>query len=389
MTIETDHSITPFDELLSSFPRIGAAVKSSGITEPTPVQQQVVPVALEGRDVIAQAKTGSGKTLSFAIPLLAHLQLVEDKEETVALAITPTRELASQVHQVICKLNPDISPVCVIGGMSIGAQVAALKKDRRVVVGTPGRILDLVRQKELSLRSVRFFALDEADEMLSLGFFEEVFDILSLLPKHRHGMFLSATISGRVGMLSSKFLTRPEVIVVENTHEENQQIEHLYCQLKGDLLAKPNAACSFLGQLDPKSAIIFCNTKSETEFLEAILKRRGFNAERINSDLTQKQRNRIIAAVRDDSLRYLIATDVAARGLDIDHIELVVNYSLHHEPETYVHRVGRTGRAGRSGKALTFVSPLEFGAFHALKKTLQIDLKEVKVPEEERAGSAA
>ena len=230
--------------------------------------------------------------------------------------------------------------------------------------------------------------LDEADEMLSMGFLQDVRAILSRLPDQRQGLFVSATITPRVDMLVHSFLSQPEHIEVSSPEEEHPDIEHFYCEVGSDLMAKPLALCDLIETQRPRSTIIFCNTKSDTTLVEALLRRRGFDARRINSDLSQSQRSRIMKKIRADELKILVATDIAARGLDIEQIELVVNYAIHDQSETYVHRTGRTGRAGRSGRAVSLVGARDFGAFHHLQKMIDVEIKKLPLPTDEEVADA-
>jgi superfamily II DNA/RNA helicase len=361
-------------------PKLLSALSELSITEPTPVQREAIPRILKGGDFIVEAQTGSGKTLAFVLPILAKLIDVEPYNGNFALIVTPTRELAMQVASVVSDVLPEVEPACIIGGENQEKQVRALRKDPRIVVGTPGRLLDLINQRELVLRKCQMFVLDEADEMLSMGFIDEIREILSKLPKQRQGLFFSATMTPRVLSLASSFLTTPTRVELEPVVETTALIDHIFCRVDGALTAKAQALAAFLINRDPKSAIVFCNTKSDTELLEIMLRKRGIESKRINSDLSQKERERTMAAFRSGELRLLIATDVAARGIDVSDVELVVNYSLHDTPETYVHRTGRTGRAGKSGTALTLVAPQDFPLFFHLSKRLPVTLTEVTVP---------
>lgn len=384
MTSENQPQNTPLAEegffSLVKHPVIRGKLRELNIMTPTPVQRGAIPVVLEGHDIIAQAQTGSGKTLAFVLPILSKLLDAGDVSGTFALIVTPTRELASQVRNVVVSVLPDVQPACIIGGAKQSGQVRELRSDPRVIVGTPGRLLDLIQQREINLKSCRMFVLDEADEMLSMGFVEEVRSILSRLPKERQGLFFSATITPRVDMLASSFLREPKRVECEVRPETAPQIEHLFNRVDGALTSKATALAAFLHEMKPKSAIVFCNTKSDTELVEIMLRKRGFAPERLNSDLTQKERDSTMGRFRSGELNLLIATDVAARGIDIQDIELVVNYAIHEQAETYVHRTGRTGRAGRSGTALSLVGPQDFFAFNTLQKSLPVALKEVQVP---------
>jgi len=292
------------------------------------------------------------------------------------------------VLEVVSSLNSKLEPVLAIGGVDISKQIKKLSSDRRIVVGTPGRILDLMRQRELSLKECEYFVLDEADEMLSMGFLEDIRDILKKLPKERQGLFLSATITPRVDMLANSFLSDPAKIEIELDNDLVPDVDHSYYEVGNDLMAKPNALCDLIETLKPESAIIFCNTKSDTELVEALLRRKGFDARRLNSDLNQSQRNRVMKKIRAKELRFLIATDIAARGIDIEEIQLVVNYSIHEQSETYVHRTGRTGRAGKQGSAVSLVGPRDFGAFHYLRKVIDVEFTQKDLPDDQAVAKA-
>lgn len=371
---------TPSFRDLVRDPSLVEALEKGGIRIPTPVQAGALPIIGNGQDLIVQAQTGSGKTLAYALPLIELVRSLPNQRGTIGLIVSPTRELAVQVQEVMSLLAPDIKPVCVIGGASSVGQIRGLEADQRVIVGTPGRLLDLIRRREIVLRKCRYFVLDEADEMLSMGFLEDVRAILSRLPDKRQGLFISATITPRVRMLSQSFLTKPQTLTIEAPEGSAPDIEHLYCNVGGELTAKASAISDLIETERPESAIIFCNTKSETELVEVFLRRRGFDARRINSDLSQSQRARIMKSIRDHELRILVATDVAARGIDIEQIDLVMNYSIHDQPETYVHRTGRTGRAGRQGKAISLVGPRDFSAFLTLKNELPIRIEKMSLP---------
>jgi len=361
-------------------PKLLKALSNLSITTPTPVQQESIPKILTGGDFIVEAQTGSGKTLAFTLPILSRLLEAMPYQGNFALIVTPTRELAMQVASVVSDVLPEVEPACIIGGEKQERQIRALRKDPRVVVGTPGRLLDLINQRELVLRKCQVFVLDEADEMLSMGFIDEIREILSKLPKQRQGLFFSATMTPRVLGLANSFLSRPTRIELAPAEETSALIEHIYCRVDAGLTSKAQALAAFLANRRPKSAIVFCNTKSDTELVEIMLRKRNIESKRINSDLSQKERERTMAAFRSGELSLLIATDVAARGIDVSDIELVVNYSLHDTPETYVHRTGRTGRAGKSGTALTIIAPQEFPLFWQLSRKLPVTLTEVPIP---------
>jgi ATP-dependent RNA helicase DeaD len=384
-----DESLT-FEDLVPD-PGILEAIRRLGFSQPTPVQRRAIPEAMTGRDIIIQARTGSGKTYAFVIPLLTLLQRAEERGEIrslFGLMIVPTRELAIQIKEAIESLSTKYRPTCVIGGANMEAQINDIRQDPRIVVGTPGRLLDLMRQKVIKLNQCQYFVLDEADEILSSGFLEDVRAILSRLPDRRQGIFSSATITPRVDMLANSFLTKPRQIIIDVAEKDLPAVEHYFCDIPGDLMAKPNMLCDVIETWRPKSAVIFCNTKSDTQMVEALLRRRGFDARRLNSDLSQGQRNRVMRKIRDGELQFLIATDIAARGIDIAQLEMVVNYSIHEQAEIYIHRTGRTGRAGRGGKALSLVGPKDFGSFHFLRKVLNLDFRQAPAPSDEDVANA-
>ncbi len=373
---------TTFESIVNDSALI-ARMKALGIVKPTPVQAAAIPLALLNKDLVVQAQTGSGKTLAFVLPILAQLrESTRNKTTTLAIIITPTRELANQVKAVVESITPDVSPACIIGGASAHAQEQQLNRDARIVVGTPGRIQDFIDQRLILLRTCKTFVLDEADEMLSMGFQEEVKAILRRLPPQRQGMLFSATMPPSVKSLAYTFLRNPESVALQTAEEDRPKIEHIAYKVDGGVTSKASALCALLKSEKTESAIVFCNTKSDTTLVEAYLKRRGFNASKINSDLSQKERDAVLSSLRSGELKFLIATDVAARGIDIKELELVVNYSLHDEPEVYVHRTGRTGRAGASGKAVSLIGPQDFGSFYQLKRRLNVEFTELKLPEE-------
>ncbi len=377
-------------ENLVNVPSILEALTNLGFTEATQVQSLTILPALDNKDLVVEAKTGSGKTLAFGVPMLCQLQTEIDKgpvTQPFGLVVTPTRELAVQIATVLGQIIPDLAPVTLIGGIPYPKQKRQLTEDPRIVVGTPGRILDAIDQGDLDLRNLKMFVLDEADEMFSIGFTEDVEQILSAIPEKSQGLFVSATISPRVLALANKFLHEPEHVSAATLDETPPDIRHVFCEVGEEVVDKPIALCDFLEAFQPESAIIFCNTKSETELVEEFMRRRGFDARRMNSDLTQVQRNKIMEKIRARELRYLIATDIAARGIDIAQIELVVNFSIHHQSESYVHRTGRTGRAGRKGTALSLVGPHDFMGFQAVK-ALGIPLEKIMQPTDQEVASA-
>ena len=334
----------------------------------------------------------SALELCFALPLLSQLiadsEVDSAKNKTLALVVVPTRELAQQIVDVVNSLELDYSPALLIGGLPVRRQQLDLKKDARLVIGTPGRLLDFLDQRILSLRDCSYFVLDEVDEMFSMGFIDDVKAILSKLPSERQGMFVSATINPRVSMFAERYLKQAEHVVVDKTAEDLPSIEHCYCEVSAGLMSKPDALCDLLEVNNPSSAIIFCNTRSDTDLLDALLRRRGFNARKLNSELTQNRRQEIMQQIRAGKLKYLVATDIAARGIDIEQIELVLNYAIGDEAEAYLHRTGRTGRAGRMGRAISIIAPQDRLSFRNVVNIVKAEFKKVALPTDEEVAKA-
>ncbi len=376
--------MSDFSDLTELPEDILAGIGDLGWKEPMPVQTQVIPPMREGRDLIVQARTGSGKTGAFGIPIVAEV----DRENLApqAMVLAPTRELANQVATEIIAMGKHRGVRClpIYGGTAYQPQIDALRDGVHVVVGTPGRILDHLGAGRLKLDDVRFFVLDEADELLSLGFWPDMREIKSYLPEKRQSCLFSATIPQKVLALSRAFLSEPEFISLVEGHASPNEIEHFFCltsaQEKDDTLRR------IIEHEDPESAIIFCNTKDDVRYVTAFLQRRGFDADQISGDLTQVAREKAMARIKAGELRFLVATDVAARGIDISDLSHVISYSAPDSPETYVHRTGRTGRAGKTGTAISLVSGLDIGNFKHLQAVNKITVTERPVPSEEDMG---
>jgi ATP-independent RNA helicase DbpA len=332
-------------------------LESLGYLQMTAVQEQALPLALAGRDLIAQAKTGSGKTAAFALPLLSKLNPRDFG--TQALVLCPTRELATQVAAELRRLarhQQNIKVVTLCGGQSIGPQIGSLQHGAHIVVGTPGRIKDHLRKQTLSLQRVSCLVLDEADRMLDMGFIEDISSIIAETPPDRQTLLFSATYPDDIQALSARFQNAPERVSVETQHDDAQIDQQFYiCERN----AKPAALEKILAHHKPSGAVIFCNTKEVTREVCAQLKRAGINALALHGDLEQRDRDQVLVQFRQQSCRFLVATDVAARGLDIDDMPAVINYDLPRDPEIYVHRIGRTGRAGNTGMALSLFADSE------------------------------
>nr|WP_245402538.1 DEAD/DEAH box helicase [Psychrobacillus psychrodurans] len=333
------------------------AIEQLGYTEPTEVQQKVIPVVLEKQDVLVKSKTGSGKTASFATPLCELVDWEENKPQ--ALVLTPTRELAVQVQEDITNIGryKRIKGLALYGKSPFARQKLALKQKTHIIVGTPGRVLDHIEKGTLDVSKIEYLVIDEADEMLNMGFLEQVESIIKLLPKTRTTMLFSATLSEQIKKLSSKYMKQAVSIEIDASEENAPNIEHVKYvvveELKLSLLEKLTIV------ENPDSCIIFCRTKERVEQLVDVLDEKGYTADKIHGGMMQEDRFEVMDDFRKGEFRYLIATDVAARGIDIDDITHVIHYDVPLEQESYVHRTGRTGRAGRSGKSIMLATPFE------------------------------
>jgi ATP-dependent RNA helicase DeaD len=347
---------TEFNEL-NLHPQLVQAVTERGYTNPTPIQEAVIPVMLTGKDILGQAQTGTGKTAAFALPILHNL--TPGLGHVQALVLAPTRELGIQVAETMEDYGRfrKVSVLAVYGGMAYGPQIGSLRRGVDVVVGTPGRLLDLLKSKKLDLSQVQTVVLDEADEMLSMGFIEDIEAILQATPAERQTALFSATLPRQIRQLADKYMNQPEAISIERSQRTVAALEQrAYLVNEQDKLA----ALTRLFEVEPiTSALIFARTRLGTAELANELTVRGFPAEALNGDLSQQAREQVLNRFRQNQIKVLVATDVAARGLDIDDISHVFNFDLPQDAELYVHRVGRTGRAGKTGIALTLVTPKE------------------------------
>ncbi|MDF2659299.1 MAG: box helicase protein [Paenibacillus sp.] len=342
------------------------AITEMGFEESTPIQEKTIPLALEGKDLIGQAQTGTGKTAAFGIPLVSRIDPQEEK--IVALIMCPTRELAIQVAEEISKLGrfKGIRSLPIYGGQDIVKQIRALKKKPQIIIGTPGRLLDHINRKTIKLDSVNTVVLDEADEMLDMGFMDDIQSILQLVPSDRHTMLFSATMPENIKRLAKQFLTEPEHVSVIPKQVSAPLIAQAYIEVQEK--QKFEALCRLLDMEAPELAIIFGRTKRRVDELSEALQKRGYSAEGLHGDLSQNQRDNVMRKFRDGSIDVLVATDVAARGLDVSGVTHVINFDLPQDPESYVHRIGRTGRAGREGAAWTFVTPREIDHLHFIER---------------------
>ncbi|TGC09398.1 DEAD/DEAH box helicase [Methanolobus halotolerans] len=353
-------------------------IEDLGFEEPTPIQSQSIPYIMEGRDVIGQAQTGTGKTAAFGIPALEMIE--QDLGRVQVLVLCPTRELANQVADELNKLAryKDIKILPVYGGQSIDRQIRALRKGAQVVIGTPGRILDHIERRTLDIGHVSMVVLDEADEMLDMGFREDIELILNNVPTTRQTILFSATMPGPIMKLTKRYQRDPQLVKTVHKKLTVPNVEQSYFEVKPH--AKPEILFRLIDIYDVKSSLVFCNTKRGVDQLVEKLKSRGYLADGLHGDMKQQQRERVMANFRKGDIETLVATDVAARGIDVENIEVVFNYDVPQDEESYVHRIGRTGRAGKQGLAFTFVSGKELYKLKSIQRYTKVNITRKKVP---------
>ncbi len=366
-----------FDSLPLS-DEVRRALAEMAYVNPTPVQLAVWEPATRGKDAVVQARTGTGKTASFGLPIIDHI-LKRSVEAVQALVLTPTRELAVQVTAELDRIAKfkGTKTVAIYGGASMDRQIAALNQGAQLVVGTPGRVLDHIRRGTLKTSSIRLLVLDESDEMLSMGFERELNAILESLPAARQTLLFSATVPPDIERMAKTKLKEPEFVTLSGDHIGALEIQHFTYLIAQDKLG---ALIQIIESENPESAILFCNTKDQTESVAGALKSRGYDADWLNGDLPQGERESVMARTKQGQLRFLVATDVAARGIDVSHLTHVINFDFPFDAETYVHRTGRTGRAGRTGTAISLVLPQDIGSLYLLRLTYKIRPIERVVP---------
>ncbi|ANY68539.1 DEAD/DEAH box helicase [Paenibacillus sp. BIHB 4019] len=359
-------------------PKVLQAITELGFEESTPIQSKAIPIAMAGQDLIGQAQTGTGKTAAFGIPLINKIPTSE--ERIVALIMTPTRELAIQVADEIGKLTryKGLRSLPIYGGQEIGRQIRALKKKPQIIIGTPGRLLDHINRKTIRLEDVQTVILDEADEMLDMGFMEDIQSILKQVPDERHTMLFSATMPPNIQKLAQQFLKNPEHVSVIPKQVTAPLIDQAYIEVHER--QKFEALSRLLDMESPELAIIFGRTKRRVDELSEALQKRGYTADGLHGDLSQNQRDSVMRKFRDGSIDVLVATDVAARGLDVSGVTHVINFDLPQDPESYVHRIGRTGRAGKEGTAWSFVTPRELDHLHFIEKVTRQKINKKPLP---------
>jgi ATP-dependent RNA helicase DeaD len=374
---ESQASLT-FSSLLTNESLL-AALNAVGYESPSPIQAATIPVLLEGRDVVGQAQTGTGKTAAFALPILARIDL--DQKQPQALVLVPTRELAIQVAEAFQRYASHLEGFHVVpiyGGQSYSPQLHALRRGAHVVVGTPGRLMDHIKRETLRLSAIRHFVLDEADEMLRMGFIDDVEWILEQAPKTRQVALFSATMPPAIRRIAQRYLRDPAEVTIQTKTKTAEGIRQRYWMLSG--MHKLDALTRIL-EVEPFDAmLVFTRTKVATEELAERLEARGFAAEALNGDIAQAQRERTITRLKNGQVDIVVATDVAARGLDVERVSHVVNFDVPYDPESYVHRIGRTGRAGRTGEAILFIAPRERNMLRVIERATRKPIERMELP---------
>ncbi|MEC7946286.1 MAG: DEAD/DEAH box helicase, partial [Myxococcota bacterium] len=368
-------------------PEVLKGIEEKGYTVATGVQAATIEPALAGRDLVVRSKTGTGKTAAFCIPMVEGIPAGHRKPAAIALA--PTRELARQVAAecaAIAKYK-DLRVAVIYGGVGFGEQEAALQEGAEIIVGTPGRILDHIRRGNLDLSEAMYATLDEADEMLGMGFFEDVTKILDQTPESRQCLFFSATVDKRVRSLIHRYAKEPEDIRLSTDTDKVDGITHVLYETSPSF-HKARALLAIIDQEEPSSAIVFCNTREDTATVATYLDRQGLDAELISGELPQKKREQVMGRVKKGKTQYLVATDVAARGIDISDLSHVINYSLPDDPAVYMHRTGRTGRIGKKGIAISLAGGPDLGTRTTLEKQFEIDFVYKTLPTPEEAAKA-
>ncbi len=354
-------------------------LEAMGFVSPTNIQEQAIPLLLSGRDVVGQSQTGTGKTAAYSLPMLDQINTKNPKVQ--ALVLTPTRELAQQVAEAIKEFSGDrhLYILTICGGQSMERQIRSLEKGVQIVVGTPGRVIDLLDRGKLHLESLEWVVLDEADEMLSMGFIDDVKKILSQAPKQRKTACFSATMPREIRDLINKFLNDPATVTVQQTQATPSKIaQHVYNVPRG--WTKLKALQPILEIESPESAIIFVRTKQTAAELTIKLQESGQSVDEYHGNLSQAQRERLVQRFREGKIRLVVATDIAARGLDVELLSHVINYDLPDNAETYIHRIGRTGRAGKEGKAIALVDPMDRRLFKLIERRLRQTINVCQIP---------
>ncbi|MBI2411188.1 MAG: DEAD/DEAH box helicase [Candidatus Kerfeldbacteria bacterium] len=371
------HTI-PFSELPLS-KELQKAISEMGFEEASPIQTQTIPLLLEGSDIIGQAQTGTGKTAAFAIPVIEKIDLAQKAIQAVILC--PTRELAIQVSeefQKLLKYTRGVFVVPIYGGQPIQRQMQSLRQKPQIIIATPGRMMDHIERKSISLGDVKIIVLDEADEMLNMGFRESIEEILNYTPEERQTVLFSATMPRAIAALTKKYQRHPKHIQVAHKKVSAPKIEQFRIEVRPQM--KLEVLSRLIDVYNVKSGVVFCNTKRQVDEVVTHLKARGYSAQSIHGDLRQTERDRVMKAFKNKKVDLLVATDVAARGIDVEDLEAVFNYDVPQDEEYYVHRIGRTGRAGKSGRAFTFASGKQSYLLRQIQRYTQADIKPHPIP---------
>ena len=376
-TAAAKRSFTTF----SLSPETLRSVEAKGYEAPTPVQEETIPLALAGKDLVVQSRTGTGKTAAFGIPIVEKVDPGHGAVQAVVLA--PTRELAMQVAAEIAELGRDrgVKVESVYGGDSMERQVEGIRRGAHVIAGTPGRVLDHLRRGTLDFSGVHFLVLDEADRMLDMGFAVEMGQIMEFVPAERQTMLFSATIPLGIRGLIYHYMAEPQWVLLSEDQIYVKEVEHVYCMTSR--LHKEATLYRLLEYENPSSSMIFCNTREETRLVATFLRNRGLAVAMLSSDLTQRKREQVMAGFRAGTIRHLVTTDVASRGIDIEDLSHVFVFSTPESPEQYIHRAGRTGRVGKSGRAISLVAAMDLVAFNRLVKRYHVEVREIPVPTDE------
>lgn len=370
--------ITRFEDMNLSSSML-QSIKQKGFEEATPIQASIIPLFLSWKaDIVGQAQTGTGKTAAFAIPLIELINTKDNK--TQAIILTPTRELAIQVAEEINSfaVNSPVNIALVYGGQSIMNETRKLKSWAQIVVGTPGRVKDHIGRKNLRLEHIKYFVLDEADEMLNIGFRDEIEEILEATPADKRVLLFSATMPKEILVIAKTYMKDFETISIKRATVTNESINQIYFEVKDR--DKFEALCRILDVEDDFFGIVFCRTKRDVDEVSDNLKRRGYLAEALHGDIDQRVRERILKKFKSNEINILVATDVAARGIDVNNLTHVINYALPENPESYTHRIGRTGRAGKTGTAINFVSKAEYRKLFLIERMTKSPIKKEKLP---------
>jgi ATP-dependent RNA helicase DeaD len=374
--IHTEEKLITFSDL-GLKKEILQGIKDAGFTVPSPIQAAAIPFILAGRDIVAQAHTGTGKTAAFSLPALNNLNI---KEGIGILVITPTRELATQVSDEIFKYgrNMGVKTVTIYGGSSYNRQIDLIQRGASVVVATPGRLLDILKKNLVKDFAPSVVVLDEADEMLDMGFLDDINEIFSYLPSNRQTLLFSATMPKPIKLLAERILDNPEFVSITKGETTNTDIDQEYYVIEES--ERDDAIIRLMDAEKSKKSIVFCRTKSEVDRLSNVLSSAGYLANGLHGDMEQRQRETVIKNFKNSGVKVLVATDVAARGIHVDNISHVFNYHIPFDPESYVHRIGRTGRAGIKGKAITLLTPLEFKELQRIKAKVGTTMTHAFVP---------